>query len=230
MTQHFWVVGTDTDVGKTIITTYFMRYLQAQGKNVLPYKPVQTGIIRDTSRSYYGDTNFYQSFTEKEFVTEHLNSYSFPEPASPHYAARLVGTTIQQNVILEKIQQLTSLYDHVICEGAGGLFVPLDSERNVQLIDLIQESQLPVVLVARTTVGTINHTLLSIEALTSRKIPIAGLVLNAFEGSETEKDNIQTIQELTKLPILVFPRLTTVAELKEVRVENKEFFERLLPT
>ncbi|HZG70498.1 MAG TPA: dethiobiotin synthase, partial [Chondromyces sp.] len=184
MTQPFWVAGTDTDVGKTLVTTYLMRYFQAKGKNVTPYKPVQTGIISGELIEYYGDTEFYRSFSEKPLVEEHLNSYSFREPASPHYAAMLEGTVIEEEVILQHIKQLKSLYDYVICEGAGGLYVPLNEQRNYHFLHLIQQSQLPVVLVARTKLGTINHTLLSVEVLKMNGIPIAGIVFNGFEGTE----------------------------------------------
>lgn len=228
MTKHFWVVGTDTDVGKTLITTYFMRYFQAKGENVIPYKPVQTGILVENSKPYYGDTAFYQSFSEGTLVKEHLNSYSFKEPASPHYAARLEGKQIQEEVILQHIKQLKSIYDYVICEGAGGLYVPLNEQRNYHFLDLIQQSQLPVVLVARTKVGTINHTLLSLEALKMKDIPIIGIVFNAFEGTKIEVDNINTIAQITNLPIHVIPKLENPEDLHTLQVEETEFLERLL--
>ena len=228
MTQHFWIVGTDTDIGKTIVTTYFMRYFQAKGENVIPYKPVQTGIIVENSKQYYGDTAFYQSFSEGTLVEEHLNSYSFKEPASPHYAAMLEGKVIEEEVILQHIKQLKSLYDYVICEGAGGLYVPLNEQRNYHFLHLIQQSQLPVVLVARTKIGTINHTLLSLEALKMKDIPIAGIVFNAFEGTEIEIDNIRAIGQITNLPSLVIPKLENLSDLKELQIENTEFLERLL--
>ncbi|WP_078382046.1 dethiobiotin synthase [Sutcliffiella halmapala] len=228
MTQHFWIAGTDTDVGKTLVTTYFMRYFQAKGENVIPYKPVQTGIIVENSKKYYGDTEFYQSFSEEVLVEEHLNSYSFKEPASPHYAAMLEGIVIEEEVILQHIKQLKSLYDWVICEGAGGLYVPLNEQRNYHFLHLIKQSQLPVVLVARTKLGTINHTLLSIEVLKMNDIPIAGVVFNAFEGTELESNNIRTIGQITDLPSLVFPKLKNLSDFKNIRLEDTEFFERLL--
>lgn len=228
MTQNFWIVGTDTDVGKTMVTTYFMRYFQAKGENVIPYKPVQTGIIVENSNQYYGDTAFYRSFSEGTLVEEHLNSYSFKEPASPHYAAMLEGKVIEEEVILQHIKQLKSLYDYVICEGAGGLYVPLNEQRNYHFLHLIQQSQLPVVLVARTKIGTINHTLLSLEALKMKHIPIVGIVFNAFEGTKIEIDNIRTVGQITNLPSLVIPKLKNPSDLKKLQVENKEFLERLL--
>src|SRR4051794_12821372 len=156
MTRHFWIVGTDTDIGKTLVTTYFMRYFQNKGENVIPYKPVQTGIIVENTKQYYGDTSFYQSFSEGTLVEEHSNSYSFKEPASPHYAAMLEGKEIKEEIILQHINRLKTIYDYVICEGAGGLYVPLNEQRNYHFLHLIQQSQLPVVLVARPTLGTIN--------------------------------------------------------------------------
>jgi dethiobiotin synthetase len=228
MTRHFWIVGTDTDIGKTLVTTYFMRYFQTNGENVIPYKPVQTGIIVENSKQYYGDTTFYQSFSEGTLVEEHSNSYSFKEPASPHYAAMLEGKEIQEEVILQHINRLKSIYDYVICEGAGGLYVPLNEQRNYHFLHLIQQSQLPIVLVARTTLGTINHTLLSLEALKMKDIPIVGIVFNAFEGTEIEIDNMRTIGRMTNLPSLVFPKLKNLVDLKKLQVEKTEFLERLL--
>lgn len=228
MTQHFWIVGTDTDIGKTLVTTYFMRYFQAKGENVIPYKPVQTGIIVENTKQYYGDTAFYQSFSEANLVEEHLNSYSFKEPASPHYAAMLEGSVIKEEVILQHIKQLKSMYDYVICEGAGGLYVPLNEQRNYHFLHLIQQSQLPVVLVARTKIGTINHTLLSLEALKMKDISIVGIVFNAFEGTEMERENIRAIGQITNLPSLVIPKLENLSDLKELQIENTEFLERLL--
>jgi dethiobiotin synthetase len=228
MTQHFWIAGTDTNVGKTLVTTYFMRYFQAKGETVTPYKPVQTGIIVENSNQYYGDTVFYQSFSKETLVEEHLNSYSFKEPASPHYAAILEGTVIEEETILKHIKQLKSLYDYVICEGAGGLYVPLNEQRNYHFLHLIQQSQLPVVLVARTKLGTINHTLLSIEVLKMNDIPVAGIVFNAFEGTEIESNNIRTIGHITDLPSLVIPKLKNLSNLKDIPIEDTELFERLL--
>ncbi|KAA0543371.1 dethiobiotin synthase [Bacillus sp. BGMRC 2118] len=219
----FWITGTDTDVGKTIVTTYMMRYFQSKGSTI-PYKPVQSGITE-----YASDTKFYQSFSEIKLEEEHVNSYSFIEPASPHYAARLEQTVIEENKILDKIKHLQSIYEHVICEGAGGLFVPLNVEKSYHLLDLIQQSSLPVIVVARSTLGTINHTLLSIEALKARNISILGIVFNGYDGSSLEDDNITTIQQLTNLPFLVIPKLQNLSDLKELQIENtEEFFERLV--
>ncbi|WP_445487959.1 dethiobiotin synthase [Niallia sp. 03133] len=227
MGQHFWITGTDTNIGKTLVTTYLMRYFQSKGASVLPYKPIQTGIIVENTKQYYEDTAFYQSFSKDPLVEEHLNSYSFKEPASPHYAANLEGCEIKEEIIMEHIRQLKSLYDYVLCEGAGGLYVPLSDQRPYYLLDLIKQSQLPVVLTAGTQLGTINHTLLSVEVLKMNHIPIAGIVFNRFEGTWLERNNIKTIQQHTSLPSLVLPKLKNLSDLKHIQIENTEFFERI---
>lgn len=225
MANHFWVVGTDTDVGKTVVTTFLLRYFQKKGKT-LAYKPVQTGLVQEKSRSYYADTEFYQTYSRVPLVKEHLNTYSFKEPASPHYAARLENALIDKGVILQHIDKMKALYQYVICEGAGGLFVPLNE--NFHFLKLIEESRLPVILVARSSLGTINHTLLSIESLTNRNIPIKGVIFNQFTNTELEIENIRTIHKMTSIPSMIMPQLKNLTDLKELEINNiDELFERV---
>lgn len=228
MAKYFWVTGVDTDVGKTLVTTYFLRYFQEQGERAVPYKPIQTGMVIEESRSYYSDTEFYKSNSKTFLVEEHLNTYSFKEPASPHYAAMLEGADIDKDVVLQHMAFLKTKYDCVICEGAGGLYVPLDEQRNYYFLDLIEESQLPVVLVARTTLGTINHTLLSLEALKMRGIPIGGIVFNRFKGTQLELSNIETIRRDTGLPAITIPELNKTTGIAELQTNLGQFFERLM--
>lgn len=221
--QHFWVVGTDTDVGKTFITTLFMRYLQKQGHKVIPYKPVQTGEVSDKGRYYYHDTTSYLDYSLQPLVEEALNTYSFSIPASPHYAAELEGETIKEDRLLKAIDMLKLEYDTVICEGAGGLYVPLQSDTTLTLLDVIQQSALPVILVANTKLGTINHTLLSVEVLKARNIDLLGIVFNQFEQSALEKNNIDTIRRLIDVPTLVIEDNRTIESF-----DDESVFERLM--
>jgi len=225
MTNHFWVVGTDTEVGKTVVTTYLLRYFQEKGET-LAYKPVQTGLVQEESRSYYADTEFYQTHSRVPLVKEHLNTYSFKEPASPHYAARLENAVIDERVILQQIDKLKAIYQYIICEGAGGLYVPLNED--FHFLKLIEQSRLPVILVARSSLGTINHTLLSIEALTNRNIQIRGIIFNMFTNTELEIENIRTINKMTSIPSMIIPQLKNLADLKELEMNNiDELFERV---
>lgn len=226
--QHFWVVGTDTDVGKTCVTTLLMRQLQEQGLRVTPYKPVQTGEVIENGQSYYVDTMMYQTYSLQSLDQEILNGYSFKEAASPHFAAQLEDQQIDGDRLLEQIHLLQQNSDVVICEGAGGLFVPLDCQGTTTLLDVIVESKLPVVVVTRTTLGTINHTLLTLEALRTRHIEVMGLVFNSYTRTLIEQNNIQMILQHQPLPHATIPKLNDIDEVVEYNIAHTTLWGRLL--
>lgn len=228
MMQHFWIVGTDTDVGKTCVTTLLMRQLQEHGLRVAPYKPVQTGEVIENGQTYYYDTMMYQKYSLQPLEVDKLNGYSFKEAASPHFAAQLEGQQINGEGLLEQIEALQQENDVVICEGAGGLFVPLDVLRNTTLLDVIVQSKLPVVVVTRTTLGTINHTLLTLEALRTRHIEVLGLVFNGDTRSLMEQNNIETILQLQPLPHATIPKLKDIGEVVSYNIDQTTLWERLL--
>ncbi|MFJ7666162.1 dethiobiotin synthase [Lysinibacillus sp. NPDC097195] len=225
--RHFWVVGTDTDVGKTFVTTLLMRNLQKQGISVMPYKPVQTGEVNDGEQSYYFDTAMYEKYSLQLLDRKNLNGYSFKEAASPHFAAQLEGQQIDTQRLLRQIQQLQHTVDVVICEGAGGLFVPLDTYGKTTLVDVIVQSKLPVVVVTRTSLGTINHTLLTLEALNKRHIEVLGIVFNGHKESAMEQDNIQTILQHHPLPFATIPKLEDLSQIGDYALTDTSLFERL---
>ncbi|MGE7110438.1 dethiobiotin synthase [Lysinibacillus sp. NPDC047702] len=226
--QHFWVVGTDTDVGKTVVTTLLMRQLQRQNLRVMPYKPVQTGEVHENDHSYYYDTAIYEKYSLQVLKQEKLNGYSFKEAASPHFAAQLEARKINVHYLLQQIQLLQQSNDVVICEGAGGLFVPLDLKSEITLLDVIVQSKLPIVLVTRTTLGTINHTLLTIEALHTRNIDILGIVFNGDSGSLIEQDNMKTILQFHDLPYASIPQFQEISQLIDYSISHTSLFERLV--
>lgn len=156
--MRFFVTGTDTDAGKTVACAWAMLHTGARY-----WKPVQAGLD-DT------DPALIRRLTgagEDRIVP---TTYELPEPLSPHEAARRAGVAIDMAAF-----RLPAGDDPLLVEGAGGLMVPLNEKALV--VDLIEQLDLPVILVCRTTLGTINHTLLSLEALRARSVPIAGVVL-----------------------------------------------------
>ncbi|MGE7093068.1 dethiobiotin synthase [Lysinibacillus sp. NPDC048646] len=225
--QHFWVVGTDTEVGKTCITTLLMRQLQKQGLRVTPYKPVQTGEVYQDCKSYYHDTAMYEKYSLQMLEPKNLNGFSFKEAASPHFAAQLEGQQINTHYLLKQMQMLQQSNDVVICEGAGGLFVPLDTIGETTLLDVIVQSKLPVVVVTRTTLGTINHTLLTLESLRTRAIEVLGIVFNGDTGSQMEQSNVETILQHHALPYAIIPKLQNISEIVEYAITDTSLFERL---
>lgn len=225
---HFWVVGTDTDVGKTCITTLLMRQLQEQNLRVTPYKPVQTGEVIEQGRTYYYDTAMYETYSLHKLNSAALNGYSFKKPASPHFAAQLEGQQIDQECLLQQIELLQQAYDVVICEGAGGIMVPLEANGKGTLLDFIKKSGLPVVVVVHTKLGTINHTLLTLAALEARGIEVLGLVFNQNEETDMEVNNIETILYHYPLPYAVIPQLQDIQQVVDYSIEHTSLFERLL--
>jgi dethiobiotin synthase len=175
MSKAFIVTGTDTGIGKTTVAA--MLTLALDG---CYWKPIQSGIGDGTDRAR---VQAMTSLPKDRFLPER---YILSEPLSPHRAAELDGTEIATDYLT-----LPQCARNLVIEGAGGLMVPLT--RHKLQIDVFAAWSAPIILCARTTLGTINHTLLSIEALQRRNMPLHGLV---FVGEENP-DNIRTILDFT---------------------------------
>lgn len=183
--EKFFVAGTDTGIGKTFVSAMLM-----SGLDATYWKPIQAGLGEET------DTEFVQRVSEAEDSRIIPERYRLETPMSPHGAADIEGVSISLNDF--ELQEFNT--KHLIVEGAGGLMVPINWKDTV--LDLIEYLKLPVLLVARSSLGTLNHTLLSIEALRSRNIDVFGVLLNG----EKHKHNKQTIEYFTDLPVgEVFP-------------------------
>ena len=183
-----FVTGTDTDVGKTVVAACLTA---AWGASY--WKPVQTGLASDP-----GDTATVARLTglPPEHVIE--PAYAFQAPLSPHAAAEME----QALVSLEDIR-LPAVARPLVIEGAGGVLVPLN-EQSV-MADLIRQLSLPAILVARTMLGTINHTLLSLEALRARDIEVAGVILSGAENAGNRRaiaqfGRVRVLAEVPRLP------------------------------
>jgi dethiobiotin synthetase len=186
------IVGTDTGVGKTIVTTGLGRFLYKKG--------IKVGIGKLVATGGEGDLNFFYKIGEipKERI---FFVYLFKFPASPHLSAEIEKSEIKIKKIKEKYQKVKKNYEIIITEGVGGILVPLT--RNYLLIELIQEIDIPALIVARSTMGTINHTLLTIEALKNRRIKIVGVILNSIEKEKKIiiEDNVKIIKKLGKVEV-----------------------------
>lgn len=189
MTHKFIITGTDTDIGKTVFSAALMLGLEVAGHTPHYWKPVQSGIAENV------DTRRVQKLTnlpDERFLSER---YIFSEPLSPHLAAEMDGAEIDVDA-LQDPSQMPECAGALVIEGAGGLMVPLTRD-NLQ-INVFQKWKAPLILCARTGLGTINHTLLSLEAIWARDIPLKGIV---FIGDDNA-DNIRTISEMSKVKVL----------------------------
>ena len=174
------ICGTDTDVGKTVVSS-----LLVQGLNAIYWKPIQSGIEdgSDTDR-----VRKLLNLSQERWIPE---VYKFQSAVSPHWAAEIDNELINPNLL-----KLPKIRKPLIIETAGGLMVPLN--RNFLQIDQLKSWGLEVLLVARSGLGTLNHTLLSIEALRGRDIKVIGLILNG----PLHKDNPKTLEEFGDIPII----------------------------
>ena len=183
------ICGTDTDIGKTFISALFV-----QGLKAFYWKPIQSGTSEGS------DTSYIQQLLNIKRNRCLPEAYKFKAPVSPHWAAEKEGQSI--NLANLKVPNPSG---PLIIETAGGLMVPLN--RKILQIDQLKIWGFPVLLVAKSGLGTLNHTLLSIEALKKRNIPIKGIVLNG----ETHEDNPKTLMEFCNVPVLA-----QIPKLKEI--------------
>lgn len=183
-----FVTATDTNVGKTVVAAAFMHRYRHEGK-VCYWKPIQTGIEQDD------DTATVRELGECKDGEILDGGVRLPRPLSPHLAAQLSGERIELNELLRVIPPNQELKRWVI-EGAGGVLVPINEKHLV--IDLIEQIALPVIVVARSGLGTINHTLLTLDALRRRGLQVAGVVMVGPPNPE----NRTAIEQYGKAPVL----------------------------
>lgn len=171
----YFISGIDTDAGKSIATGWISRQLLDDGVNVVTQKLVQTGCIGMSD-----DILVHRKLEGRSLLPEDADHTTHPilfaKPASPHIAAELEGTTVDISRATKSTNLLRQKYERVLLEGAGGLMVPITREELT--IDYMAEQRLPVILITTAQLGSINHTILSIEALATRGIEIPLVVYN----------------------------------------------------
>ncbi len=168
MIRGVFVTGTDTGVGKTAIACALAAWCRLEGLGVGVMKPIATGG-RSDARALAHAAGVSDSWSL-------INPICFDEPLAPSTAAQRLGTTIRMRLILEAFRTLSATHPVLIVEGIGGLLVPLNSHLTVA--DLARQLQLPLVIVARAGLGTLNHTLLTLEHARKARLPVAGVILN----------------------------------------------------
>ena len=196
--MQLFITGTDTNVGKTIVCSWLCLH------SAYDYlKPIQSGSIEGK------DSEIISALTSAKI---HKEIYSYQAPLSPHVGTELEGETID----IDRIHLPDA--PNLIIEGAGGVLVPLNSK--YLLIDLIQKLQVPTLVVSRSTLGTINHTLLTLEALRQRDIPILGVIMNGLNHPESAQAIVEygNVSILATLPFL---SEVTIEALKEIELPTQ---------
>jgi dethiobiotin synthetase len=195
MNHGIFITGTDTGVGKTLVTAALALHLKKHGLAVGVMKPIETGVL--SARAAQSDAARLRSIIESEETLGAICPYSFELPVAPLAAAQAEGQTINPDTIKKVYRLLSGRYDCMVVEGIGGVHVPVTHSSDVT--DLIKQLRLSVVVVGRSGLGGINHALLTIEALRRKRISIVALVLNR---THSVRSGLSRIQERTTLEIL----------------------------
>jgi dethiobiotin synthetase len=206
MVKAIFVTGTDTEVGKTVITRALVRALVNRGMTVRAVKPVESGAPAVNGKLLPRDALALKQAAKRAGDLTDVYAYAFPDPVSPHLAAERVGDEIEIEPILALLDTEEQGADLVVAEGAGGLLAPLSDD--LLYADLVAKAGLELVIVSPNVLGTINHTLLTIEAAKRRDIPIIGVILNG--SPEGNLGNGEAIGRYSGVTILgTFPTTKT---------------------
>lgn len=213
-----FITGTDTGVGKTFVAAGLISAFKRMGFSVCPMKPLETGCRVKKGRLVPEDAlKLIEASNTKESL-EIINPYRFRFPLAPAVAAELEGRRIDKKKILSSYNYLSGKYDITLIEGAGGIMVPVYPVRKKALsslsngvykkylfLDIVQELDIPLIIISRPTLGTINHTLLTIEAVRGRGIGVIGVIINyasKIKRGLAEKTNPDVIEKLGGVPVL----------------------------
>lgn len=191
MGNAIFITGTDTGVGKTFVTIKLAKEFMAKGFSVGIMKPISCGPMREN------DAFIYRAKLKLNDPLKLINPIVLKSPLAPYAASKLEGKKIDLKKIFAAFKTLKASHDILLVEGVGGALVPI--KKNYFVADLIRDLKIPVIIVARAGLGTINHTLLTIEAVRKRKIKILEVILNGFRGELSENTNPKIIRELGRV-------------------------------
>jgi dethiobiotin synthetase len=198
-----FVTGTGTEVGKTVVAAAIARTLVSEGQRVQVFKPAVTGLDEGVET----DHALLRRASGSDQSDEQIAPYRYGPPMSPHLAASLAGEEIERERLLATARAAAESADFLVCEGVGGFLVPLSLTHLVR--DLAADLGYPLVIVANPGLGTINHTLLTLDAARAAGLEVAAVVLNPWpaEPSEIERSNRETIAALGRVEILTLPSI-----------------------
>jgi dethiobiotin synthetase len=205
-TNGIFVTGTDTGVGKTVVSAAFLTIIRDSGIDAVPMKPIQTGCERRGGELSAPDLEFMLGalrLNPDENERRLMCPYRFEAACSPHLAARKAGIAISLWDAAHCLHELAGRHATVVVEGAGGVLVPVGGRK--MMIDLIAMLKMQTILVARSGVGTINHTMLSLGELKRAGVKVAGIILNSTEKPGPryiEEDNRKTIESLSGVQVI----------------------------
>jgi dethiobiotin synthetase len=227
MSRGFFITGTDTGVGKTIITAALIRAISLLGIRVCGMKPIETGCGKSGFRGHLpgaeefrakervlipSDGIFLKEIAQMDDPIDLVTPVRFESPLAPLPASEIENIPVDIEKIKSAYVQLSKKYEAVMVEGIGGLFVPI--KRDCFVLDLAKDFGLPVIVVSRPGLGTINHTMLTVNCATKEGLTVAGIIINfsqPSDGSRAEETNPAVLRQISNIPILgIFPYLEKI--------------------
>ena len=198
-----FITGTDTGIGKTLVTGAIARHLRLAGREVAVSKPIASGCPRRREGLVSEDAEYIAHCADARHPLDVICPQTFEEPLAPAVAAARAGVAVDWSAIQRSIDAMSQTGDCMLVEGAGGIMVPLDEKTTV--LDLIRWLAVPAVVVARPNLGTINHTVLTVERLRDAGVTVAGVVINRYPADSTgvaEETSPRWIEKLGKTRVL----------------------------
>lgn len=198
--KSLFITGTDTDVGKTYVTAGLAVVLRKSGIDVGVMKPFAAG--KEQKKGFKSeDVEIIANAAQVNDPEILLNPQFFPIPASPYTAMKTLKIKPKVDLILSSFKHLSKLHSMLLVEGMGGIMTPI--LKNYFVTNLIKDMKIPSVLVIRTKIGTVNHTLMTVKMCEKYKIPIKGIIINDFDSNGYKiKDLTRDIEDLTRIPVL----------------------------
>ena len=204
--KSYFITGTDTDVGKTIVTAGLAAAIQKKGIDIGIMKPFAAGTLQSVGFKSK-DTELLANAAKVNDPEDLVNPQFFHIPASPYTAAQNLGVDVDVQLVMNSFKQLSKIHDMMLIEGMGGIMTPI--LKNYFVTNLIREMNLDVILITRSRIGTINHTLMTCKMCVNNGIRIKGIIINNFDidgypPTELKRD----MEKLTTFPVLgIIPRL-----------------------
>lgn len=203
MKKGLFITGTDTGVGKTVVTAALAAVLRADGVNVGVMKPIATGCVRRREGLVSEDAEFLAKAADAPEPLDEISPIRLAEPLAPTVAAARAGVELDLLPMWRAWDRLKRAHDVMLVEGIGGALCPVTPRQSVA--DLAQRFHLPVLVVARPVLGTINHTAMTVEVLRARGLEVAGIVLNRYDHDSddvAQSTNPDEVQRVTGAPVL----------------------------
>lgn len=203
----FFIAGTDTGVGKTLVATALVQRGVAAGKRVAAMKPISAGCVQTAEGWLNDDVAQLRAASNVALPLALMNPYAFEPPIAPHIAAQQAGVVIDLARIESAYREIAALADEVIVEGAGGLLVPLNTQH--AMADIVVRLDLPVILVVGMRLGCLNHALLTVEAMVARGIKLHAWVANQIDPNmRAFEENLASLEARICAPLMcVLPPL-----------------------